>query len=151
MSLSECHATANLSAKGSLWKKSGSGIKQPVICFLWQRAGGVPGSLFILGGITGRQQDPEAEVRLVFEIWEASQATFRLLEAKSQGLQIEEERPCGSSNRLAFPFLPSSLKEQLQRATEEEETRMREEESRRLSRLRARVQSSTEAHEVQIR
>ncbi|KAM9768531.1 centrosomal protein of 164 kDa isoform 8-T8 [Dama dama] len=45
----------------------------------------------------------------------------------------------------------SSLKEQLQRATEEEETQMREQESQRLSRLRAQVQSSSEADEDQIR
>lgn len=50
-----------------------------------------------------------------------------------------------------LPLLCSSLKEQLQRATEEEETQMREQESQRLSRLRAHVQSSSEADEDQIR
>lgn len=50
-----------------------------------------------------------------------------------------------------LPLLCSSLKEQLQRATEEEETQMREQESQRLSRLRAQVQSSSEADEDQIR
>uniref|UniRef100_A0A5F9DLK7 Centrosomal protein of 164 kDa n=1 Tax=Oryctolagus cuniculus TaxID=9986 RepID=A0A5F9DLK7_RABIT len=47
--------------------------------------------------------------------------------------------------------LESSLQEQLQKATEEEEARMREEESQRLSRLRAQLRSSTEADEDQIR
>ncbi|XP_034521741.1 centrosomal protein of 164 kDa isoform X17 [Ailuropoda melanoleuca] len=45
----------------------------------------------------------------------------------------------------------SSLKEQLRKATEEEETQMREEESRRLAQLRAQVQSSAEADEGRIR
>ncbi|XP_034521729.1 centrosomal protein of 164 kDa isoform X5 [Ailuropoda melanoleuca] len=44
-----------------------------------------------------------------------------------------------------------SLKEQLRKATEEEETQMREEESRRLAQLRAQVQSSAEADEGRIR
>ncbi|KAB1255006.1 Centrosomal protein of 164 kDa [Camelus dromedarius] len=52
---------------------------------------------------------------------------------------------------LSLSLLGSSLKEQLQRATEEEETRMREQESQRLSRLRAQVQSSMGADEDQIR
>ncbi|XP_035884419.1 centrosomal protein of 164 kDa isoform X7 [Phyllostomus discolor] len=43
------------------------------------------------------------------------------------------------------------LKEQLQKATEEEGTRMREEESQRLSQLRAQVQCRAEADEDQIR
>uniref|UniRef100_A0A8C0W1M8 Centrosomal protein of 164 kDa n=1 Tax=Castor canadensis TaxID=51338 RepID=A0A8C0W1M8_CASCN len=45
----------------------------------------------------------------------------------------------------------STLKEQLQKAAEEEEARMREEEDRRLSQFRAQVQSSTEADEDQMR
>ncbi|NP_001427912.1 centrosomal protein of 164 kDa isoform 25 [Homo sapiens] len=44
-----------------------------------------------------------------------------------------------------------SLRERLQKAIEEEEARMREEESQRLSWLRAQVQSSTQADEDQIR
>ncbi|XP_023064093.1 centrosomal protein of 164 kDa isoform X8 [Piliocolobus tephrosceles] len=44
-----------------------------------------------------------------------------------------------------------SLREQLQKTIEEEEARMREEESQRLSWLRAQVQSSTQADEDQIR
>ncbi|NP_001427919.1 centrosomal protein of 164 kDa isoform 28 [Homo sapiens] len=47
--------------------------------------------------------------------------------------------------------LQSSLRERLQKAIEEEEARMREEESQRLSWLRAQVQSSTQADEDQIR
>lgn len=50
-----------------------------------------------------------------------------------------------------LPLLCSSLKEQLQRATEEEETRMREQQSQKLSQLRAQVQSSAEADEDKIR
>lgn len=60
-------------------------------------------------------------------------------------------KTCGSSNKLGFPFLPSSLKEQLQKATEEEGIRMREEKSRTLSQLRRQAQSSAEADEDQIR
>lgn len=50
-----------------------------------------------------------------------------------------------------LPFLPSSWKEQLQKATEEEGIRMREEKSWTLSQLRGQVQSSAEADEDQIR
>lgn len=57
----------------------------------------------------------------------------------------------GASNKLFFPFLLSSLKEQLQKATEEEGNRIREEESQRLCQLRAQVQSSAAADENQIR
>lgn len=59
-----------------------------------------------------------------------------------------------SHQPISFLF-PSLLKAQLQKAAaaeeEEEETRIREEESQRLARLRAQVQSSTEAFENQIR
>jgi centrosomal protein CEP164 len=53
-------------------------------------------------------------------------------------------------------LFPSLLKAQLQKATaeekeKEEETKIREEESRRLVCLRAQVQSRTEAFENQIR
>lgn len=54
-------------------------------------------------------------------------------------------------SRLALPLLPRLLQEQLQKATEEEGTQMREEESRRLARLRAQVQSSAEADADRIR
>lgn len=60
-------------------------------------------------------------------------------------------KTCGPSNKLALPFFPSFLKEQLQKATEEEGTRMREEESQRLSQLRTQVQCRAEADEDQIR
>uniref|UniRef100_A0A8B9YPM9 Centrosomal protein of 164 kDa n=1 Tax=Bos mutus grunniens TaxID=30521 RepID=A0A8B9YPM9_BOSMU len=72
-----------------------------------------------------------------------------LLEAESQGLGVERGRPVVPPANL--PLLCSSLKEQLQRATEEEETQMREQERQRLSRLRAQVQSSSEADADQIR
>uniref|UniRef100_H0VM69 Centrosomal protein of 164 kDa n=1 Tax=Cavia porcellus TaxID=10141 RepID=H0VM69_CAVPO len=56
---------------------------------------------------------------------------------------------------VASPILlvsvQSVLKEQLQKATEEEEARMKEEEGQRLSQLRAQVHSSVEADKEQIR
>lgn len=73
------------------------------------------------------------------------------MEAESQGLCLKEGRPCGPTNKLAFPLLHSSLTEQLQRATEEEESLVREQEGQRLSRLCAQVQCSVEADEDQIR
>ena len=71
------------------------------------------------------------------------------MEADSQGLGVERGSPVAPPANL--PLLCSSLKEQLQRATEEAETQMREKERQRLSRLRAQVQSSSEADEDQIR
>ena len=71
------------------------------------------------------------------------------MEADSQGLGVERGSPVVPPANL--PLLCSSLTEQLQRASEEEETQMREEERQRLSRLRAQVQSSSEADEDQIR
>lgn len=53
--------------------------------------------------------------------------------------------------QTCLPFLPRLLQEQLQKATEEEGTQMREEESRRLAQLRAQVQSSAEADADRIR
>lgn len=86
---------------------------------------------------------------------EAAGPRFRKLRRQAAGLWRPGVRAAdwksGSSNKLAFLFLPSSLKAQLRKATEEEETRMREEESRRLSQLLAQVQSHVEADESQIR
>lgn len=62
-----------------------------------------------------------------------------------------EGKTAWTLSRLALPFLPRLLQEQLQKATEEEGTRMREEESQRLARLRAQVQSSAEADADRIR
>lgn len=64
---------------------------------------------------------------------------------------VHDKWKSGSSSKFACLFRPSSLKEQLRKATEEEETQMREEESRRLAQLRAQVQSSAEADEGRIR
>ncbi|XP_059123731.1 centrosomal protein of 164 kDa [Peromyscus eremicus] len=69
----------------------------------------------------------------------------------------EAEEPGKDSVASPSPLAPlqSLLKAQLQKAAEEEEaeeeTRLREEERQRLARLRAQVQSSTEAFENQIR
>ncbi|XP_035884421.1 centrosomal protein of 164 kDa isoform X9 [Phyllostomus discolor] len=65
------------------------------------------------------------------------------------GAEEPGEVPAGSS--IPPDSLQSFLKEQLQKATEEEGTRMREEESQRLSQLRAQVQCRAEADEDQIR
>uniref|UniRef100_A0A4W2BUU3 Centrosomal protein of 164 kDa n=1 Tax=Bos indicus x Bos taurus TaxID=30522 RepID=A0A4W2BUU3_BOBOX len=70
-------------------------------------------------------------------------------EGQPEWKEAAEGRPVVPPANL--PLLCSSLKEQLQRATEEEETQMREQERQRLSRLRAQVQSSSEADEDQIR
>lgn len=79
---------------------------------------------------------------------EAAGPGFRKLLGQATGVW----RPrVGDEYKLALLFHLSSLKEQLRKATEEEETQMREEESRRLSQLRAQVQSSTEADEGRIR
>uniref|UniRef100_A0A8C6A8T3 Centrosomal protein of 164 kDa n=1 Tax=Marmota marmota marmota TaxID=9994 RepID=A0A8C6A8T3_MARMA len=65
--------------------------------------------------------------------------------------EVEEPREDSGASHTPLVSVLSSLKEQLQKATEEEEARMREEEGQRLSQLRAWVQSSTEADEEQIR
>ena len=56
-----------------------------------------------------------------------------------------------SRQQTCLSFAYSSLKEQLQRATEEEESLVREQEGQRLSRLCAQVQCSVEVDEDQIR
>uniref|UniRef100_A0A8C2W6F1 Centrosomal protein of 164 kDa n=1 Tax=Chinchilla lanigera TaxID=34839 RepID=A0A8C2W6F1_CHILA len=66
-------------------------------------------------------------------------------------MEVGEPEEDSVASPILLVSLQSSLKEQLQKATEEEEARMREEEGRRLSRLRAQVQSSVEADEEQIR
>ncbi|XP_034521740.1 centrosomal protein of 164 kDa isoform X16 [Ailuropoda melanoleuca] len=65
--------------------------------------------------------------------------------------QAKEPREDSAGSPVLHGSLRSSLKEQLRKATEEEETQMREEESRRLAQLRAQVQSSAEADEGRIR
>uniref|UniRef100_A0A5F9CWQ4 Centrosomal protein of 164 kDa n=1 Tax=Oryctolagus cuniculus TaxID=9986 RepID=A0A5F9CWQ4_RABIT len=68
-----------------------------------------------------------------------------------EGQEAAEPGEESITSPVPLMFLQSSLQEQLQKATEEEEARMREEESQRLSRLRAQLRSSTEADEDQIR
>uniref|UniRef100_A0A8C9PYE0 Centrosomal protein of 164 kDa n=1 Tax=Spermophilus dauricus TaxID=99837 RepID=A0A8C9PYE0_SPEDA len=70
---------------------------------------------------------------------------------QSEWEEVEEPREDSGASPTPLVSVLSSLKEQLQKATEEEEARMREEEGQRLSQLRAWVQSSTEADEEQIR
>ncbi|KAM5316901.1 centrosomal protein of 164 kDa isoform 6-T7 [Glossophaga mutica] len=65
------------------------------------------------------------------------------------GAEEPGEVPAGSS--IPPDSLQSFLKEQLQKAAEEDGTRMREEESQRLSQLQAQVQCRAEADENQIR
>uniref|UniRef100_A0A452QJ44 Centrosomal protein of 164 kDa n=1 Tax=Ursus americanus TaxID=9643 RepID=A0A452QJ44_URSAM len=86
--------------------------------------------------------------RVRFALVPTTLQCYGLLEVKSW---VHDKWKSGSSSKFACLFRPSSLKEQLRKATEEEETQMREEESRRLAQLRAQVQSSAEADEGHIR
>uniref|UniRef100_A0A452T4V1 Centrosomal protein of 164 kDa n=1 Tax=Ursus maritimus TaxID=29073 RepID=A0A452T4V1_URSMA len=71
--------------------------------------------------------------------------------SEGQPKQEQVKEPREDSAGSPVPHGSLSLKEQLRKATEEEETQMREEESRRLAQLRAQVQSSAEADEGRIR
>lgn len=92
-------------------------------------------------------QELKEDQRLLLELKKERQKQleerlWREEEEEVQGLYQQKEKSL------------SLLKAQLQKAAaaeEEEETRIREEESQRLARLRAQVQSSTEAFENQIR
>uniref|UniRef100_A0A452T4G2 Centrosomal protein of 164 kDa n=1 Tax=Ursus maritimus TaxID=29073 RepID=A0A452T4G2_URSMA len=86
--------------------------------------------------------------RVCFALVPTTLQCYGLLEVESW---VHDKWKSGSSSKFACLFRPSSLKEQLRKATEEEETQMREEESRRLAQLRAQVQSSAEADEGRIR
>uniref|UniRef100_A0A8C8Y140 Centrosomal protein of 164 kDa n=1 Tax=Panthera leo TaxID=9689 RepID=A0A8C8Y140_PANLE len=72
-------------------------------------------------------------------------------EGQPEQKRAEEPGEDTAGSSIPAGSLRSSLKAQLRKATEEEETRMREEESRRLSQLLAQVQSHVEADESQIR
>ncbi|XP_076781107.1 centrosomal protein of 164 kDa isoform X7 [Arvicanthis niloticus] len=88
-----------------------------------------------------------------------SQATeegpLQTLEGQPEWKEAEGPGKDSVASPTPLSLLQSLLKAQLQKAAEEEEkeeeTRIREEESQRLARLRAQVQSSTEAFENQIR
>ncbi|XP_060160088.1 centrosomal protein of 164 kDa isoform X6 [Globicephala melas] len=119
-------------------------------------------------GETGRSTEPAAPPE------QLSEAALKASEeAVAQGLE-QEQRGLLESKREKMPWLQeklwqeeeaaetlrlhrqkekalSSLTEQLQRATEEEESLVREQEGQRLSRLCAQVQCSVEADEDQIR
>ncbi|XP_057409204.1 centrosomal protein of 164 kDa isoform X18 [Balaenoptera acutorostrata] len=99
--------------------------------------------------------------RLQEKLWQEEEAeTLQLHQQKqkalSQSASQRTDLPTASSSssqlKLGAGAHPnSSLKEQLQRATEEEESLVREQEGQRLSRLCAQVQCSVEVDEDQIR
>ncbi|CAO2635254.1 Centrosomal protein of 164 kDa [Lemmus lemmus] len=80
---------------------------------------------------------------------------LQTLEGQPEWKEAKEPGKDSVASPTLLAPLQSLLKAQLQKAAaeeeEEEETRIREEESQRLARLRAQVQSSTEAFEKQIR
>ncbi|XP_025749488.1 centrosomal protein of 164 kDa isoform X13 [Callorhinus ursinus] len=159
-----CHATLGLKGKeqdvsGGRRGEKGERGPEPLLGFPWEGM-----------GEAGRSTEPaappkQASLKAMEEAMaqDLEQDRRRLLESKREKMQQlqeklwqeEEEETLQLHQRKekslrSCPPL-SSLKEQLRKATEEEETQMREEESRRLSQLRAQVQSSAEADEGRIR
>ncbi|XP_027961729.1 centrosomal protein of 164 kDa isoform X6 [Eumetopias jubatus] len=154
-----CHAMLGLKGKEQAVSGGRRGEPEPLLGFPWEGM-----------GEAGRSTEPaappkQASLKAMEEAMaqDLEQDRRRLLESKREKMQQlreklwqeEEEETLQLHQRKekslrSCPPL-SSLKEQLRKATEEEETQMREEESRRLSQLRAQVQSSAEADEGRIR
>ncbi|XP_054549102.1 centrosomal protein of 164 kDa isoform X2 [Talpa occidentalis] len=162
------HTTQAHNGKDQSWSGGRSSSKrehgpEPLLGFLWE---GV--------GEAGRLSEPAAPPTQLSETslqtteaaaaQELEQDQRWLLESKQENMQRlrerlwqEEEEEEEEEEEIEIPQFHqqkksfSSLKEQLQKGAETEETRMREKESQRISWLRAQVQSSTEAGEGPVR